>query len=194
MAKALRDVGNVQLPADRRLAAVRGLASENDAAIAASLLDAYPAATPPVRRAILETAFARSDHLPAVVVAMEQNKLSPPALNAVQRTALLGQKNAGFAKRAEALFATLKPVDDATLQRFVTALKAKRDTGAGQVIFSQHCAVCHRAHGIGFAVGPDLTSEFRRAEETIVRDILAPSAVIVAGHETYMVETTDERC
>ena len=193
LTKALRDVGNVQLPADRRLAAVRGLASENDATIAASLLDAYPAATPMVRRAILETAFARSDHLPAVVMAMEQNKLPTPALNAVQRTALLSQKNAGFAKRAEALFATLKPIDDTTLQRFVTALKAKRDTGAGQVTFSQHCAVCHRAHGIGFAVGPDLTSEFGRAEETIVRDILAPSAVIVAGHETYMVETTDER-
>jgi putative heme-binding domain-containing protein len=46
---------------------------------------------------------------------------------------------------------------------------------------------------MGFAVGPDLTSEFRRAEETIVQDILAPSAVIVAGHETYPVETTDGR-
>ena len=84
-------------------------------------------------------------------------------------------------------------MDDATLQRFVTALKAKRNPAAGQVTFSQHCATCHRAHGVGFAVGPDLTSEFRRAEETIVRDILAPSAVIVAGHETYTVETTDRR-
>ena len=193
LAKALRDVANVQLPAELRLAAVRGLASENDDAIATSLLDAYPAATPPVRRAILEMAFARSDHLPAVVSAMEQNKLAPSALNAVQRTALLGQKKAGLAKRARVLFATLKPVDDATLQRFVTALKAKRDTGAGQTTFSQHCATCHRAHGMGFAVGPDLTSEFRRAEETIVQDILAPSAVIVAGHETYTVETTDGR-
>ncbi|MBC8242796.1 MAG: c-type cytochrome [Verrucomicrobia bacterium] len=193
LAKALREVADVQLPADRRLAAVRGLASENDAVIAAGLLDAYPAATPPVRRAILETAFARADHLPAVVAAMEQAKLPPSALNAVQRTALIGQKNAGLAKRARALLAAIKPVDDATLQRFVTALKAKRDTNAGQATFNQHCATCHRAHGIGFAVGPDLTAEFRRAEETIVRDILAPSAVIVAGHETYTVETTDGR-
>jgi putative membrane-bound dehydrogenase-like protein len=193
LSKALREVADVQLPAERRLAAVRSLASENDAAIAASLLNAYPAATPPVRRAILETAFTRSDHLPAVVAAMEQAKLAPSALNAVQRTALLAQKNAGLAKRAEALLATLKPLDDATLQRFLTALKVKRDTVAGQAVFSQHCAICHRAHGIGFAVGPDLTAEFRRAEETIVRDILAPSTVIVAGHETYTVETTDGR-
>ena len=193
LAKALGEVANVQLPADRRLAAVRALGSENDPGIAARMLDAYPAATPPVRRAILGVAFARRDHLPAVVAAMEQRKLSPAALNAVQRTALLDQKNAGLAKRARALFATLEPVDDTTLQRFVTALKAKRNPAAGQVTFSQHCATCHRAHGAGFAVGPDLTSEFRRAEETIVRDILAPSAVIVAGHETYTVETTDGR-
>mgnify|MGYP003325800173 CR=1 FL=1 len=109
----------------------------------------------------LETAFARSDHLPAVVAAMEQAKLSPSALNAVQRTALLEQKNAGLAKRGRALFAALKPVDNAILQRFVNALKAKRDTNAGQAVFNQHCATCHRAHGIGFAVGPDLTAEFR---------------------------------
>ena len=193
LTKALRDVGNVQLPANRQLAAIRGLASENDIAIATSLLNAYPAATPPVRRAILGAAFARRDHLPAVVVAMEQQKLSPATLNAIQRNTLLEQPDAGLTRRAEALFATLKPVDDATLQRFVTALNAKRNTGAGQVTFSQHCATCHRAHGIGFAVGPDLTSEFRRAEETIVRDILAPSSVIVTGHETYTVETSDGR-
>ena len=193
LAKALREVANVQLSADRRLAAVRALGSESDPGIAARMLDAHAAATPAVRRAILGAAFARRDHLPAVVTAMEQGKLAVSALNAVQRNTLLEQPDDGLAKRARALFATLKPVDDATLQRFVTALKAKRDTGAGQVTFSQHCATCHRAHGIGFAVGPDLTSEFRRAEETIVRDILAPSAVIVAGHETYTVETTDGR-
>ena len=193
LAKALSEVANVQLPTDRRLAAVKALRSENDPGIAAQMLNGYPAATPTVRRAILGAAFARRDHLPAVVAAMEQRKLSPAALNAVQRTALLDLKNAGLAKRAQALFATLEPVDDATLQRFVTALKSNRNPAAGQETFSQHCATCHRAHGIGFAVGPDLTEEFRRAEETIVRDILAPSAVIVAGHETYTVETTDGR-
>ena len=42
-------------------------------------------------------------------------------------------------------------------------------------------------------VGPDLAAEFRRAEETIVRDILAPSEVIEVGHETWVIETTDGR-
>ena len=193
LANALAEVANVQLSAARRLAAVRALGADTDPGIAAQMLDAYPAATPPVRRAILGIAFARRDHLPAVVTAMEQQKISPAVLNAVQRDTLLGQSTAGLAKRARALFATLPPVDDKLLQRFVAALADKRDTAHGRQVFTQHCSICHRAHGIGFAVGPDLTAEFRRAEETIVRDILAPSAVIVAGHETYTVETRDGR-
>ena len=38
-----------------------------------------------------------------------------------------------------------------------------------------------------------MAAEFRRAEETIVRDILAPSEVIEVGHETWVIETTDGR-
>jgi hypothetical protein len=75
----------------------------------------------------------------------------------------------------------------------MAALKSERDPTAGEAAFRQHCATCHQAHGIGFAVGTDPTSEFRRAEETIVHDILAPSDNIVAVHETYIVETNDGR-
>jgi putative membrane-bound dehydrogenase-like protein len=192
VANALNEVANLQLSAERRMTAVRSLASENDGAIIDSLLDAYASATPTVRRAILTTAFARTDYLPAVVSAMEQMKLPPAALNAIQRSALLEQKG-DLGKRAQKLFATLKPVDRATMDKFVAALKSERDPASGQAVFSQHCATCHKAHGTGFAVGPDLTSEFRRAEETIIRDILAPSEKIVAGHETYTVETNDGR-
>src|SRR5262249_48398541 len=49
------------------------------------------------------------------------------------------------------------------------------------------------AHGVGVAVGPDLTAEFGRAEETIIRDMLAPSDVISVGYMSYVVTTTDGR-
>lgn len=192
VAKALQEAADLRLAPERRLAAVRALASENDVAIVENLLAAYASATPAIRRAILETAFARTGNLPAVVAALEEKRLPSSALDAVQRVALTGQKGAP-GERAKAVFATLKPVDPVAVERFIAALKAERNPAAGEAVFRQHCATCHEAHGIGFAVGPDLTSEFRRAEETIVQDILAPSANIVAGHETYVVETTDDR-
>jgi putative heme-binding domain-containing protein len=46
---------------------------------------------------------------------------------------------------------------------------------------------------LGFAVGPDLTAEFGRAEEAFIRDILAPSDTISVGYTTYNLLTTDGR-
>ena len=59
----------------------------------------------------------------------------------------------------------------------------------GERVFRDNCATCHQAHGLGFAVGPDLGAEFQRAEEAILKDILAPNETISAGYPTYVIET-----
>ena len=51
------------------------------------------------------------------------------------------------------------------------------------------CGACHRSHGIGVAVGPDLDAEFQRAPEVILRDILFPSEAARPGYDTTMVKT-----
>jgi putative heme-binding domain-containing protein len=43
---------------------------------------------------------------------------------------------------------------------------------------------------MGFAVGPDLGAEFQRAEEAILKDILAPNDTLTAGYPTYVIETS----
>ena len=190
---AIGQVGNVKLPIDQRMAAVRGLAAENEVTIAVRLLDAFPTATPAVRRVILQAAFARHDHFPAVVSAIEKKQVAASALNAIQRATLLQHPDAALRKRAAGLLRSSVSVDIKTLERFMAALKKPRNVVNGKKVYRTHCATCHRAHGVGFTVGPDLAAEFRRAEETIVRDILAPSEVIEPGHETWVVETTDGR-
>ena len=97
--------------------------------------------------------------------------VAPASLDAVQRTAPVDHRDAAIRLRGE-LFATLPDVDDAMLARFVAALDGPRDLAAGEVAFRNKCATCHQAHGIGVAVGPDLTAEFQRAESTLVKDIL----------------------
>ena len=190
---AIKRVGDVKLSVAKRIAAVDGLAAENNSKIATRLLDAFLVSTPAVRRAILEAAFARPDYLPAVLFAVEKNQVPASALNAIQRNTLLQSSDVLVRKRAMVLFKPLRSVDGKTLQQFVAALRKPRNEVNGEKMYRTHCSTCHRAHGVGFAVAPDLTSEFRRAEETIVRDILAPSEVIEPGHETWMVKTTDGR-
>ena len=114
-------------------------------------------------------------------------------LSAVQRSVLLANKDVAIRSRAAKLLTN----DDASaleaFPRYAAVLNEPRDVTHGYQVFQKTCGKCHEAHGTGFAAGPDLSSEFQRAEETIIRDILAPSQSISAGYVTYSVITDSGR-
>ena len=89
-------------------------------------------------------------------------------------TAPTAAQNAAWEKRVPAILA---------------ALKQKPDLNEGKTLFTAMCSACHRSHGIGIAVGPDLDAEFQRAPEVILRDILFPSEAARPGYETLIVKT-----
>ncbi|MEX2185236.1 MAG: PVC-type heme-binding CxxCH protein [Pirellulales bacterium] len=184
-------LSDVQLTAGDRLAALADVAEEDDPAVTQALIAAVPSSTPQLRDAVLKSLFARGDRLAAVLDALEKQTIAAASLDAVQRTALVEHRDAAIRSRAAKLFAALPGVDDALLAKFVSALDGQRDLAAGEVVFRNKCATCHQAHGVGVAVGPDLTAEFQRAESTIVKDILAPSDTISAGYTAYAIETMD---
>ena len=189
--KAIKQLSNLQNSTPQRLAAINSLTNEKDITIASSLLAAYSSATPSIRSAILEGVFSRKEYFPSIIEAIEKNQVPAAAMNAVQRTSLL-QTDSILAKRADKIFKQIQPKME-TIEPFIKALSAKRDIAKGRISFIKNCSTCHKAHGTGFTLGPDLTSEFRRAEETIVQDILAPSSKIVGGYETYVIEVNDGR-
>ena len=76
-----------------------------------------------------------------------------------------------------------------TFESYQKALDGKRDSKNGEKLFRETCAACHLVHGIGKAVGPDLTGEKNRAEETMILDILAPNREITAGYATHLLTT-----
>lgn len=69
------------------------------------------------------------------------------------------------------------------------ALRERPDLEQGRVLFQGVCGVCHRSHGVGVAVGPDLDAEFQRAPEVILRDVLFPSEAMRPGYETITAHT-----
>ncbi|MDA7667418.1 c-type cytochrome [bacterium] len=77
---------------------------------------------------------------------------------------------------------------EAAFPRFEAALGNRGNSEQGQVLFAEHCASCHQAGGVGVQAGPDLDSEFQRAPETILRDILFPNEAITEGFETVRLE------
>ena len=64
------------------------------------------------------------------------------------------------------------------------AVGGRGDPGRGAALFTKHCAACHRLHGAGREVGPDLTSYQRSQRDQMLLAIVAPSAEIREGYET----------
>jgi putative heme-binding domain-containing protein len=122
---------------------------------------------------------------------------APPASEVTAQ--LARTLEAGLPENQQALIAGKmeppQPPDAATLARleerlpdFLRALAEPGNLERGSELFRQHCSACHVAKGIGTAVGPALDSEFQRAGETIVRDILFPHETITAGFEACQLE------
>jgi putative heme-binding domain-containing protein len=71
--------------------------------------------------------------------------------------------------------------------------KAPGNPYAGEALFQQRCAACHRLFFKGGFVGPDLTSYQRDHLGTLLTSILDPSAEIREGYASVEVETRDGR-
>jgi putative heme-binding domain-containing protein len=64
---------------------------------------------------------------------------------------------------------------------------------AGEAVFMQRCAACHKLFFKGGNVGPDLTPYQRDNLGTMLLSIVNPSAEIREGFQYYTVETKDGR-
>src|SRR5262249_41373412 len=67
------------------------------------------------------------------------------------------------------------------------------DPVKGQAVFDKACGVCHKIHGKGQDVGPDVTANGRASIEQLLQNVLDPNRVIGAGYQARTVQTKDGR-
>jgi len=67
------------------------------------------------------------------------------------------------------------------------------DPYAGVAVFQRICAQCHRLHGTGADVGPDLTRNGRSNWDQLIQNVFDPSAVIGPGYQARIIATEDGR-
>jgi putative heme-binding domain-containing protein len=67
------------------------------------------------------------------------------------------------------------------------------DLKAGHKIAQEACFNCHKMHGEGADVGPDLTGVGRSSLDALLAHIIDPNQIIGAGYENVEVETNDGR-
>jgi len=180
-------------PLDLQLAAVAALAASHDAAVGPLLLAGWNTYSPTVQAATLEALFRQQQRLPALLDALESERVPLPSIDSLRRSQLFTNPDATIRRRAEALWANLAvdPDRQEILARYQAALAGPRDPRRGEGLLTEHCRRCHSLAGQGGQVGPDLGAAKGRAEETLLVDLLQPSDQITAGYRSYLIETVN---
>jgi putative membrane-bound dehydrogenase-like protein len=175
--------------------AMESLGASGDPRVGRALLNNWERYTPQVRHAALQAVFARTNRLPALLDAVESQRVLPTDINALQREQLLAAGDKRIADRAQQLFAST--TTSAELQqrigRYQHALSATRDVERGKLVFAKHCLACHKLKDEGHEVGPALGSITNRPDETILLDLLDPSGRIEPEYRSFIVTTEDGR-
>lgn len=66
------------------------------------------------------------------------------------------------------------------------------DRARGKKLFTNRCSGCHKVGSQGNSIGPDLTTIGKKFDKTALLDaIINPSAAIVFGYESWLVNTKD---
>ncbi|MEZ6052198.1 MAG: c-type cytochrome [Planctomycetaceae bacterium] len=82
----------------------------------------------------------------------------------------------------------------AEIRRIENDLRAGTgDLATGRQLFTKTCAICHKLHGEGKEIGPDLTKANRKDQNFLLVSLVDPSAQIRKEYLSYTVLTTDGR-
>jgi putative heme-binding domain-containing protein len=175
---------------DLQLAAIQLFASDDGPEVVGLLLRNWQRSSPRTQAAILDAICSRKDRLPLLLDAIENKTVEAASLSALRQTQLLENPDAAIGRRARALLAT-RITDDRrqVLEKYQAALTRPRDIGKGREVYEKQCMKCHQLKGQGFLVGPDLAAAQNRPDESLLVDILDPSAAITVGFKVYTVAT-----
>lgn len=153
--------------------------------------------SPNSRRAAVDALASRPQWVRALIDALEDNIISPQEISANVARSLTSSKNTNFASRATRLLGRFRDADADKLkiiaEKRKVVLAGEPDLKRGQAAAQKACFVCHKLHGEGAEVGPDLTGVGRSTLDALLANLIDPNQIIGKGYENVIVETKDER-
>ena len=184
------------------LAAIRGLLVAGADGDAHRLLAALPDLEPSARDAALSALASRASWGSVLVGAIERGDLPHDTLTPLLARQLGGLSQVALRDRVADLARNRAPSSPAfpgvsSIDRWRKSLTpeqlAKADPQAGRAAWGRHCAVCHRMHGEGGTIGPDLTGSGRRDLDYLLTNIVTPSATVSPDYAMKQVVLDDGR-
>ena len=184
-----------ELPESVRTAALGALQRFASPEIAATILRAYPNMSAALRSRSRDVLFRRPGSTLSFLALVEQNLVDPKEVPVDQLRPLALFQNSEVDVLVRKYWGNIQPGTPeeklADVRRFSNDLRAgSGDPVAGRQIYQKQCGICHKLHGEGTPVGPDLTGTVRGDQASLLTSIVAPSSVVRLEYLSYVVVTT----
>jgi putative membrane-bound dehydrogenase-like protein len=170
----------------------------DDPRVAEVVLARYPNMEPDLQPKAVELLTQRTAWARQLLRAVAEKKVPAGALNVNHVRKLLANRDPDIVKQVKEQWGTLREDRNPEREKVVADMKKllaqkKGDPKAGQIVFRNVCAQCHRIYGEGQDVGPDITSNGRNDYDQLLSNVFDPSLVIGAAYQATLISTTDGR-
>jgi putative membrane-bound dehydrogenase-like protein len=170
----------------------------DDPQVATIVLKAYPSLAAESQPKAIELLTQRAIWARPLVKAIEEQKIPATLLNVNQVQRLMALKDKELSAAINKHWGTIRTTRDPAREQLVGEMrKLIRTTGAdphrGVEVFNRVCGQCHKIHGQGQDVGPDITSNGRASFEQLLSNVFDPSLVIGASYQARTVQAADGR-
>ena len=158
----------------------------------------FPQLEAELKPAAVELLTSRASWSNQLLDAVAAGKVSKDAVNVNQVRKLVKSGDKGLVKRVEEIWGKLRTDRNPQREQVVAQMRdlvknGHGDAKAGQAVFGRLCGQCHKIHGSGQEVGPDITVNGRSNFEQLLSNIFDPSLVIGGAYQPRIVSTGDGR-
>ncbi|MEO2045547.1 MAG: c-type cytochrome [Pirellulales bacterium] len=177
-----------------KVSALDVLARFDSSQVTESLVDFYPHASPILRSRVCQLLLSRPDSALILLALVDQGKIDPKQIPLDQLSRLAVHHDQAIDSLVQKHWGNIGPDTSeeklATMRRYNNDLRtASGNHFPGKTLFMKHCGICHRLHGEGNQIGPDLTSANRNDRAALLGNIVDPSAVIRREYLAHIVQT-----
>ena len=180
-----------------KVEAVRGLADVGENDTARQLLEKWSGLSPAVRAAVAELCTTRGNWKWPFYSAVERGEVKrgdiPPTVIRALTTAKVDNER----EKAVQIFGRVNQTSAEKLRLIAekrkVVVEGAVDLAAGHEVAKRTCFICHKLHGEGADIGPDLTGVGRSSLDALLANVINPNEIIGAGYEQVEVETKDDQ-
>ncbi len=182
--------------------AATGLARFDDDAVGQRIIERFAMMTAEERAKAVETIVTRPNWTRLLLERIKDNRLTQTIISAAQARQIARFDDPELARLLGDVWGEVNSTEESAATRALagtiralpqSATFAEADLAAGQTLFQQLCASCHRLYGEGSDIGPDLTGSQRSEVEYLIENILYPSAIVPSAYRLATVTLKDGR-